>query len=131
MLADGIAEHLTGDEACYSNPEKYFDRVVEINLSELEPHVNGPYTPDLAWPISQFAAAVKEKGYPAKLEVGLIGSCTNSSYEDPVSYTHLDVYKRQVYRDLKKKSIIRRPHLNIFSNVPMPQKQKLTRSEHH
>jgi len=81
-LADGIADHLTGDEACYSNPEKYFDRVVEINLSELEPHVNGPYTPDLAWPISQFAAAVKEKGYPAKLEVGLIGSCTNSSYED-------------------------------------------------
>lgn len=82
VLADGIAEHLTGDEACYSNPEKYFDRVVEINLSELEPHVNGPYTPDLAWPISKFAAAVKEKGYPAKLEVGLIGSCTNSSYED-------------------------------------------------
>ncbi len=81
-LADGIREHLTGDPECYANPEKYFDQVVEINLSELEPHVNGPYTPDLAWPISKFAKAVKENGYPQKLEVGLIGSCTNSSYED-------------------------------------------------
>ncbi len=81
-LADGVAEHLTGDAACYADPEKYFDRVIKINLSELEPHINGPYTPDLAWPISKFAEAVKEKGYPQKLEVGLIGSCTNSSYED-------------------------------------------------
>ncbi len=81
-LADGVAEHLTGDAECYADPDKYFDRVVRINLSELEPHINGPYTPDLAWPISKFAQAVKEKGYPQKLEVGLIGSCTNSSYED-------------------------------------------------
>jgi aconitate hydratase len=81
-LADGIAEHLTGDPECYENPEKYFDRVIRINLSELEPHINGPYTPDLAWPISKFAQAVKDNGYPQKLEVGLIGSCTNSSYED-------------------------------------------------
>ena len=81
-LADGIAAHLTGDDEVYANPEKYFDQVIEINLSELEPHVNGPFTPDLAWPISKFAAAVKENGWPAKLEVGLIGSCTNSSYED-------------------------------------------------
>ncbi len=81
-LADGIAPHLTGDDECYQNPEKYFDRVIRINLSELEPHINGPYTPDLAWPISKFAQAVKENGYPQKLEVGLIGSCTNSSYED-------------------------------------------------
>ncbi|MCB0563280.1 MAG: aconitate hydratase, partial [Phaeodactylibacter sp.] len=81
-LADGVREHLTGDPECYAHPEKYFDQVVEINLSELEPHVNGPYTPDLAWPISKFAKAVKENGYPQKLEVGLIGSCTNSSYED-------------------------------------------------
>lgn len=81
-LADAIAEHLTGDEEVYSNPEAYFDQVIEINLSELEPHVNGPFTPDLAWPISKFAAAVKENGWPAKLDVGLIGSCTNSSYED-------------------------------------------------
>jgi aconitate hydratase len=81
-LANDIAAHLTGDDEVYANPEKYFDQVIEINLSELEPHVNGPFTPDLAWPISKFAAAVKENGWPAKLEVGLIGSCTNSSYED-------------------------------------------------
>ena len=81
-LADGVKEHLTGDAECYANPEKYFDQVIEINLSELEPHINGPYTPDLAWPISKFAKAVKENNYPQKLEVGLIGSCTNSSYED-------------------------------------------------
>jgi aconitate hydratase len=81
-MADAIAEHLTGDEEVYANPEQYFDQVIEINLTELEPHVNGPFTPDLAWPISKFAAAVKENGWPEKLEVGLIGSCTNSSYED-------------------------------------------------
>lgn len=81
-LANGIKEHLNGDEGVYANPENYFDQVIEINLSELEPHINGPFTPDLAWPISQFAAAVREHGWPEKLEVGLIGSCTNSSYED-------------------------------------------------
>jgi aconitate hydratase len=81
-LADKVAEHLTGDEACYANPTDYFDQVIEIDLNTLEPHINGPYTPDLAWPISQFAQAVRDNGYPAKLEVGLIGSCTNSSYED-------------------------------------------------
>ncbi|PSR11169.1 MAG: aconitate hydratase [Bacteroidetes bacterium] len=81
-LADKVAEHLTGDPECYANPEKYFDQVIEIDLNTLEPHINGPYTPDRAWPISQFAAAVKEHGFPPKLEVGLIGSCTNSSYED-------------------------------------------------
>ncbi len=81
-LADKVKEHLTGDAECYADPEKYFDQVIEINLSELEPHINGPYTPDLAWPISKFAQAVKENNYPQKLEVGLIGSCTNSSYED-------------------------------------------------
>ncbi len=81
-LADKLADHLTGDKEVYADPEKYFDQVIEINLSELEPHINGPFTPDLAWPISKFAAAVKENGWPEKLEVGLIGSCTNSSYED-------------------------------------------------
>lgn len=81
-MANTIKDHLTGDQEVYANPEKYFDQVIEINLSELEPHVNGPFTPDLAWPISKFAAAVKENGWPSKLEVGLIGSCTNSSYED-------------------------------------------------
>jgi aconitate hydratase len=81
-LANSVKEHLTGDPEVYANPEQYFDQVIEINLSELEPHVNGPFTPDLAWPISKFAAAVKENNWPATLEVGLIGSCTNSSYED-------------------------------------------------
>lgn len=81
-MADAIKEHLTGDAEVYANPEKYFDQVIEINLSELEPHVNGPFTPDLAWPISKFATAVRENNWPEKLEVGLIGSCTNSSYED-------------------------------------------------
>lgn len=81
-LCDSVKEYLTGDAECYANPEKYFDQVIEIDLNTLEPHVNGPYTPDLAWPISEFAKAVKENGYPQKLEVGLIGSCTNSSYED-------------------------------------------------
>jgi aconitate hydratase len=81
-LADQVAAHLTGDDECYAHPEKYFDQVIEIDLSTLEPHINGPYTPDLAWPISKFKEAVKENNYPQKLEVGLIGSCTNSSYED-------------------------------------------------
>lgn len=81
-LADTVREHLNGDAEVYANPEKYFDEVIEIDLSTLEPHINGPYTPDLAWPLSKFAQAVRDNGYPQKLEVGLIGSCTNSSYED-------------------------------------------------
>ncbi|TNE50630.1 MAG: aconitate hydratase, partial [Bacteroidetes bacterium] len=81
-LCDSVADYLTGDAECYQNPEKYFDQVIEIDLSTLEPHINGPFTPDLAWPLSKFAAAVKNNNYPPKLEVGLIGSCTNSSYED-------------------------------------------------
>jgi aconitate hydratase len=81
-LADGIAEHLTGDPEVYANPEAYFDQVIEINLSELEPHLNGPFTPDLATPISQMKAAAAANNWPTKVEVGLIGSCTNSSYED-------------------------------------------------
>ena len=81
-LANGVAEHLTGDAEVYADPEKYFDRVIEIDLNTLEPHINGPYTPDRAFPISEFAAAVDEFEFPPVLEVGLIGSCTNSSYED-------------------------------------------------
>lgn len=77
-LANELSDYLKADEGS----EKYYDQIIEINLSELEPHVNGPYTPDLAWPISKFKAAVKENNYPEELKVGLIGSCTNSSYED-------------------------------------------------
>ncbi len=80
--ADAIAEHLTGDPEVYANPEKYFDQVIEINLSELEPHINGPFTPDRATPLSKFAEEVRKNHWPEKLDVGLIGSCTNSSYED-------------------------------------------------
>ncbi len=74
--------NLIADKEIYENPEQFFDQVFEINLSELEPHINGPFTPDLATPISKFAQAVKENNWPEKLDVGLIGSCTNSSYED-------------------------------------------------
>ena len=81
-LANGIKEHLTGDAEVYAQPEKYFDQVIEINLSELEPHINGPFTPDRATPLSKFAEEVKKNNWPKELEVGLIGSCTNSSYED-------------------------------------------------
>jgi aconitate hydratase len=81
-LANKIKDHLNGDPEVYAAPEKYFDQVIEIDLSKLEPHINGPFTPDKAWPISEFAKAVKENNYPEKLDVGLIGSCTNSSYED-------------------------------------------------
>lgn len=81
-LADNVKHDLTGDKEVYENPDRYFDKVIEIDLSDLEPYVNGPFTPDLAWPISKFKQAVEENGYPVKLEVGLIGSCTNSSYED-------------------------------------------------
>lgn len=83
-LADRIASHLTADPECYIDPAKYFDQVIEINLSELEPHINGPFTPDLATPISKMKEVLADKGkdWPVEVKVGLIGSCTNSSYED-------------------------------------------------
>jgi len=81
-LANGIRPHLTADPEVYANPEKYFDQVIEINLSELEPYLNGPFSPDLATPISKMKEAALANGWPTKIEVGLIGSCTNSSYED-------------------------------------------------
>lgn len=81
-MADQIKEHLRGDDAVYADPEKYFDEVYEINLTELEPHLNGPFTPDLATPISKMKEAAEANDWPTKIEFGLIGSCTNSSYED-------------------------------------------------
>ena len=81
-MADSIREHLRPDPEVYADPSKYYDQLLELDLDTLEPYVNGPFTPDLATPISQMAAAVKENGWPDKLEVALIGSCTNSSYED-------------------------------------------------
>ncbi|MEY3965750.1 MAG: hypothetical protein RL263_919, partial [Bacteroidota bacterium] len=81
-LANGIREHLNADAEVYANPEKYFDDVIEIDLNTLEPHLNGPFTPDLATPISKMKEVAQANGWPTKVEVGLIGSCTNSSYED-------------------------------------------------
>lgn len=79
---DAIQDYLEADLEVRARPDEYYDRVIVINLSELEPHINGPFTPDAATPISEFAAKVKANGYPRKMEVGLIGSCTNSSYQD-------------------------------------------------
>ena len=80
--ANKIAPYLTGDDEVYDNPEKYFDQVIEINLSELGPLLNGPFTPDLATPIAEMGAKADQNDWPRKVEWGLIGSCTNSSYED-------------------------------------------------
>ena len=101
-LANAIKEHLTGDPEVYANPSAYFDQVIEIDLDVLEPHVNGPFTPDLAWPISKFATAVKENNWPEKLEVGLIGSCTNSSYEDITRSA--SIAKQAIDKHLKTKA---------------------------
>lgn len=101
-LANSVKEHLTGDAEVYANPEKYFDQVIEIDLSTLEPHVNGPFTPDRAIPISKFAEEVKKNGWPQELEVGLIGSCTNSSYEDITRSASLA--KQAVDKKLKAKA---------------------------
>jgi aconitate hydratase len=81
-LANGVREHLTADAEVYANPEQYFDQVIEIDLNTLEPYLNGPFTPDLATPISKMKEEAVKNGWPTKVEVGLIGSCTNSSYED-------------------------------------------------
>jgi aconitate hydratase len=101
-LATQIKEHLRPDDEVYADPAKYYDQLIEINLDELEPYVNGPFTPDLAWPISKFAEAVKTNDWPAKLEVALIGSCTNSSYEDISRSASLA--KQAVDKNLKAKA---------------------------
>lgn len=82
VMADRVREHLTADPEVLSNPERYYDQIIEINLSALEPHINGPFSPDLATPISGMKAMAQRYGWPTKVDVGLIGSCTNSSYED-------------------------------------------------
>ena len=81
-MADSVAADLRADDEVMARPDDFYDRVIEINLSELEPYINGPFTPDAATPISEFAEKVVTNGYPRKMEVGLIGSCTNSSYQD-------------------------------------------------
>lgn len=101
-LANAVREHLRPDDDVYANPANYYDELIEINLDELEPHVNGPFTPDLAWPISKFADAIKTNNWPARLEVALIGSCTNSSYEDITRSASLA--KQATDKKLKAKS---------------------------
>ena len=101
-LANGIAEHLRADDEVNNNPEQFFDQVIEINLSELEPHLNGPFTPDKATPISDMAVAAKENGWPTEIKVGLIGSCTNSSYED-ISRS-VSIARQAVEKGLKTKA---------------------------
>jgi len=101
-LANQFKDYLIGDSEVYLEPEKYFDQIIEINLSELEPHINGPFTPDLATPISKIKEVVEQNGWPEKIEVGLIGSCTNSSYED-ISRS-ASIAKQAVDKKLKVKS---------------------------
>ncbi len=101
-LAEGLADDLTADKEVLANPKKYFDQVIEINLSELEPYLNGPFTPDKAWPISKLKEAVKENNYPDTIKVALIGSCTNSSYED--IDRSASIAKQALKKGLKAKS---------------------------
>ncbi|MFZ2322409.1 MAG: aconitate hydratase [Ignavibacteriaceae bacterium] len=101
-LAEGLADILCADKEVFENPEKYYDQVIEINLNELEPHLNGPFTPDKAWPISKMKEAVKSENYPDKISVGLIGSCTNSSYED--IDRSASIAKQAIEKGLKTKS---------------------------
>tara|TARA_B110000444_G_C18790873_1_gene572383 strand:- start:165 stop:1571 length:1407 start_codon:yes stop_codon:yes gene_type:complete len=97
-----MKNYLTGDEEVYNNPEKYFDSLITIDLSSLEPHINGPFTPDLSTPLSKFSEEVEKNGWPSKLDVGLIGSCTNSSYED-ISRSS-SIAKQATEKNLKVKS---------------------------
>jgi aconitate hydratase len=101
-LANGIKHHLTGDAEVYANPEQYFDQVIEINLSELKPHLNGPFTPDLDTVVGEMTEKAEENGWPLDVEWGLIGSCTNSSYEDLSRAA--SVAKQAVDKKLKTKS---------------------------
>lgn len=101
-LAEGLADELCADKEVFEHPEKYFDQIVEINLDELEPHLNGPFTPDKAWPISKMKEAVKKENYPDNISVALIGSCTNSSYED--IDRSASIAKQALAKGLKAKS---------------------------
>ncbi len=128
-MADGISEHLNGDAEVYQHPSNYFDQLIEINLSELEPYINGPFTPDLATPLSQFKKVAKEKNWPLVMEVGLIGSCTNSSYEDisraasvalQANAKHLKVKAKFTVTpgsELVRYTVARDHHLEAFESI--------------
>ena len=100
--ANQVKEHLTADPEVYANPELYFDEVIEINLDTLTPHVNGPFTPDLATPVAEMKAVAKANGWPLQVEWGLIGSCTNSSYEDLSRAA--SIAKQAIAKNLKTKA---------------------------
>lgn len=100
--ANEVKEYLTADAEVYANPEKYFDELIEINLDELRPHLNGPFTPDLATPVGELGVKAKENGWPVKVDWGLIGSCTNSSYEDLTRAA--SIAKQAVDKKIKPKS---------------------------
>ncbi|ALM06618.1 aconitate hydratase [Sediminicola sp. YIK13] len=100
--ANAVKEHLTADPEVYANPEKYFDELIEINLDELRPHLNGPFTPDLATPVGELGVKARENGWPIKVDWGLIGSCTNSSYEDLTRAA--SIAKQAVDKKIKAKS---------------------------
>ncbi len=100
-LADKLKECLTADPEVFEKPDHYYDQIIEIDLTSLEPHINGPYSPDKAWKLSEFAAAVRTHGYPEKISVALIGSCTNSSYEDIERST--SIAKQALKQGLKAK----------------------------
>ena len=102
--ADQVAEHLTGDAEVYANPEMYFDEVIEINLSELTPHLNGPFTPDLATPVSEMKEKAAANDWPTDVEWALIGSCTNSSYEDLTRAA--SIVEDAVSKGIKPKAIL-------------------------
>ena len=104
--ADTVAEHLTGDDEVYANPEKYFDQVIEINLDTLTPHLNGPFTPDLATPVAEMKEAAAKNGWPTDIEWALIGSCTNSSYEDLTRAA-------SIVKDAKEKGLEAKAQLGI------------------
>jgi aconitate hydratase len=115
QLADLCAQHtneLTADKEVLKSPEKYYDEIIDIDLSRLEPHINGPFSPDKAWPISQMKKAVEENGYPEELKVALLGSCTNSSYED--IDRSANIAKSAIEKGLKAKSEF------IITPGPMP-----------
>ena len=114
-LSEENSNNLKADEEVYKNPSKFYDKIIEINLSELEPYINGPFTPDSASKISDFAKKVKENKYPKKMEVGLIGSCTNSSYYDLSKAASIARQVKEKKLKVKSQIIINPGSLNSYN----------------
>lgn len=114
-LSEENSNNLKADEEVYKNPSKFYDKIIEINLSELEPYINGPFTPDSASKISDFAKKVKENKYPEKMEVGLIGSCTNSSYYDLSKAASIARQVKEKKLKVKSQIIINPGSLNSYN----------------